>query len=193
MLPAWRVCGSSSPCNFKRPEYTSRSMLRAFSRCPSSPYVIARLAWTTRILSSDVPYSRPGSENGNSREWEFPGTPGNSRGPIFHSRGARPRKAGKTRQLQWTRQTRFVLWAGSGQADAPGACLTVLRYPSTRQSHWKCLSGFGEAAPARLPPDLPDSREFPSGVGGPGSSRVFPTPEISFWELANYTKYCDKI
>ena len=36
-----------------------------------------------------------------------------------------------------------------------------------------------EAAPARLPPDLPDSREFPTGVGVPGSSREFPTPEIS--------------
>ena len=34
--------------------------------------------------------------------------------------GARPGKTGKTRQLQWTRQTRFVLWAGSGQAYAPG-------------------------------------------------------------------------
>ena len=79
----------------------------------------------------------------------------------------------------WTRQTRFVLWAGSGQTDAPGACLTVLRYPSTRQSHWKCLSGFGEAAPARLPADLPDFREFPPGAAIPGNSREFPTPEIS--------------
>ena len=48
-------------------------------------------------------YSRAGSENGNSREWEFPGIPGNSRGTIFHSRGARLGKTGKTRQLQWTR------------------------------------------------------------------------------------------
>ena len=30
-----------------------------------------------------VNYSRAGSDNGNSREREFPGTLGNSRGPIF--------------------------------------------------------------------------------------------------------------
>ena len=113
------------------------------------------------------------------------GIPGNSRefpGSNFSLPGSETwenRQNPPVTDLQWTRQTRFVLWAGSGQADAPGACLTVLRYPSTRQSHWKCLSGFGEAAPARLPPDLPDSREFPPGVGVPGSSREFPTPEIS--------------
>ena len=45
-------------------------------------------------------------------------------------------------------QTRFVLWAGSGQAYAPGAYPMVQIYPSSPQSHWKCLSGFGEAAPA---------------------------------------------
>ena len=71
---------------------------------------------------------------------------------------------------EWTRQTRFVLWAGSGQAYAPGACPTVLSYPSTRHSHWKCLSGFVEAAPARLPADLPDFREFPPGAAIPGNS-----------------------
>ena len=116
-------------------------------------------------------YSRAGSENGNSREWEFPGIPGNSRGTIFHSRGARLGKTGKTRQLQWTRQTRFVLWAGSGQAYAPGACPTVLSYPSTRQSHWKCLSGFGEAAPGPAPPGSPRLPGIPTGSG---SSREFP-------------------
>ena len=42
-------------------------------------------------------YSRPGRKNGNSREREFPGTPGNSRGPIFHSRGART-YTGRNRQ-----------------------------------------------------------------------------------------------
>ena len=100
--------------------------------------------------------------------------------------------------LEWTRQTRFVLWAGSGQAYAPGACPTVLSYPSTRQSHWKCLSGFGEAAPARLPADLPDFREFPPGAAIPGNSREFPTPEISLpgnWPTigrsANFDSDCD--
>ena len=123
--------------------------------------------------------------------------PGNYRefpGFIFHSRGTRPGKTGKTRQLQWTRQTRFVLWAGSGQAYAPGACPTVLSYPSTRQSHWKCLSGFGEA-PARLPVDLPDFREFPPGVAIPGNSREFPTPETLLpgnWPTIVYIKVCLK-
>ena len=36
--------------------------------------------------------------------------------------------------------------------------------------------GSGGAAPARLPADLPYSREFPPGAGIPGSSREFPTP-----------------
>ena len=127
------------------------------------------------IVGQGAKMGIPGS--GNSRE--LPGIPG----VQFFTPGERERilgETGKTRQLQWTRQTRrhtrFVLWAGSGQTDAPGACLTVLRYPSTRQSHWKCLSGFGEAAPARLPADLPYSREFPPGAGIPGSSREFPTP-----------------
>ncbi len=95
---------------------------------------------------------------------------------------------------EWTRQTRFVLWAGSGQAYAPGACPTVLSYPSTRQSHWKCLSGFGEA-PARLPVDLPDFREFPLGVAIPGNSREFPTPETLLpgnWPTIVYIKVCLK-
>ena len=113
----------------------------------------------------------PGS--GNSRE--LSGIPGSD----FSLPGSETWENRQNPPVTVDAETRFVLWAGSGQTDAPGACLTVLRYPITRQSHWKCLSGFGEAAPARLPPDLPDSREFPSGVGVPGSSREFPTPEIS--------------
>ena len=57
-----------------------------------------------------------------------------------------------------TRQTRFGLWAGCGQAHAPGACPTVPSELAARQSHWKPSSGFGEAAPARLTVDLPDYR-----------------------------------
>ena len=133
--------------------------------------VAARARTLDEFVEHRLAYSRPGSENGNSREWEFPGTPGNSLGPIFHSRGARPGKTGKTRQLQWTRQTRFVLWAGSGQTDAPGACLTVLRYPSTRQSHWKCLSGFGGGCPGPAPRGSPILPGIPTGSG---NSREFP-------------------
>ena len=44
----------------------------------------------------------------------------------------------------------------------------------------------GEAAPARLPADLPDFREFPPGVAIPGKSREFPTPEISLRVPGNW-------
>ena len=47
MLAALRVCSFSSPSSFKRPEYTFCSRLRAFSRCPSAPYEIARFTYAT--------------------------------------------------------------------------------------------------------------------------------------------------
>ena len=67
---------------------------------------------------------------------------------------------GKVKRVSkgWTRQTRFGLWAGCGQAHAPGAYPTVPSELVARQSHWKPSSGFGEAAPARLTVDLPDYR-----------------------------------
>ena len=91
-----------------------------------------------------------------------------------------------------------VLYYGQDLAKhMPQACPTVLSYPSTRQSHWKCLSGFGEA-PARLPVDLPDFREFPPGVAIPGNSREFPTPETllpgnwpTIGRSANFDSDCD--
>ena len=41
--------------SFKRPEYTSRSICRAFSCCPNSPYEFARLLCTASISPDDPP------------------------------------------------------------------------------------------------------------------------------------------